>query len=127
MKKTVLLLPLMLIAVAVSSEPIVRVVSAGGLSTVFARDEVRKLVLSADQVDVVNNAGSVLLTVPKTDIVRVEFADGTLDAVETMVVQDEKTVKIIENGQVYILHSGKKYTIMGVEVVKGEELIVNNE
>ena len=116
------ILALLLIAVAVSAEPIVRVVSAGGSSKAFATEEVRKLVLSADQVDVVNNAGSVLLSVPKADITRVEFTDGTpdTDAIEATLVQDEKAVKIIENGNVYILHSGKKYTIMGVEVENNE-------
>ena len=124
MKKTVLLLPLLLLAVAVSAEPIVRIVSAGGSSKAFATEEVRKLVLSADQVDVVNNAGSVLISVPKADIARVEIADGTpgtATAVEATIVQDEKAVKIIENGQVYILRSGKKYTVMGVEVMNNEQ------
>ena len=116
--KRILFLPLLLLAVMASAEPVVRVVSANGSDKAFATDDVRKLVLSADAVDVVSSAGSVLLSVPAAEIARVEFTDGTPTPTATVepVVQDNKTVKIMENGQVYILHSGKKYTIMGIEV-----------
>ena len=102
----------------VSAEPIVRVVSTNGSDKAFATDNVRKLVLTSSSVDVVNNAGAVLMSVPKSDIARVEFTDGAPDTegIESTLVEDEKAVKIIEHGQVYILRSGKKYTIMGVEV-----------
>ena len=116
--KRVLMLPLLLLAVTAGAEPVVRVVSANGSDKAFATDNVRKLVLTTDAVDVVSSAGSVLLSVPAAEITRVEFADGTPTPTATVepVVRDDKTVKIIENGQVYILHNGKKYTIMGVEV-----------
>ncbi|MBQ3673292.1 MAG: hypothetical protein IJQ20_10220 [Paludibacteraceae bacterium] len=116
MKKKILLLPLLLMAVAVSAEPIVRVVSAGGSSKAFATDEVRKLVLSADQVDVVNNAGSVLLTVPKADIARVEFAEGTPDtpgSVEQVPSDPIQCTKLIHNGQLYLLYKGTLYDVQG--------------
>ena len=116
MKKKILLLPLLLMAVAVSAEPIVRVVSAGGSSKAFATDEVRKLVLSADQVDVVNNAGSVLFTVPKADIARVEFAEGTPDtpgSVEQVPSDPIQCTKLIHNGQLYLLYKGTLYDVQG--------------
>ena len=123
-KRKLLILSLLLVAVGICAEPIVRVVSTGGSDKAFATENVRKLVLSADAVDVVNNAGSVLLSVPLAEIVRVEFADGTPDpaaALPTTLVHDSEAVKIIENGQVYILHAGRKYTIMGVEVENNEQ------
>lgn len=118
MKKKILLLPLLLLAVVACAEPIVRVVNANGNTKSFATDDVRKLVLSADQVNVVNQEGSVLLSVPLTEIARVEFADGEpiTENINNTLQSQEKVVKIIENGQVYILNSNKKYTIMGVEV-----------
>ena len=105
-----------------SAEPIVRVVNNNGSDKAFATESVRKLVLSADAVDVVNNAGTVLLSVPFAEIARVEFTDGmpAPNAVPTTLVKDADAVKIVENGQVYILRSGKKYTIMGVEVVNND-------
>lgn len=122
-RRRLLIFSLLLVAVGMSAEPIVRVVSAGGSERAFAADDVRKLVLFAENVDVVNNAGTVLLSVPKADIARVEFADGTPDtptAAEATVMQEKNAVKIIENGKVYILHGGKRYTIMGVEVENNE-------
>ena len=116
MNKKFLLLPLLLIAMTAGAESIVLVASTNGSDSVFAIDQVRKLVLTSASVDIVNNEGSVLLSVPKADIARVEFTDGTPTAVEATIVQDNDAVKIIEHGQVYILRCGKKYTIMGVEV-----------
>ena len=110
-----------MMAITVSAEPVIRVVRADGTNKTFATDEVRKLVLSSESVSLVDNAGEELLNILKNEIARVEFTDGTPDkpdtptAVVTTSSQD-KAVKIMENGQVYILHSGKKYTLMGVEV-----------
>jgi len=81
---------------------------------------VHKLVLTSSSVDVVNNEGAVLLSVPVSQTLRVEFTDGTPTAVEATIIKDDEAVKIIEHGQVYILRSGKKYTIMGVEVESKE-------
>lgn len=117
-KRRLLFFSLLLIAAGMSAEPIVRVVSNNGSDQTFATESVRKLVLSADAVDIVNNEGSVLLSVPFAEIARVEFGEGTPTAVSTALVKDDETVKIVENGQVYILRSGKKYTIMGVEVIE---------
>lgn len=120
MKKILTFFAVALVTVAVYGEPVVRIVSAGSPDKTFATDNVRKLVLSTDAVKVVNNAGSVLLTVPLAEMMRVEFADGTPDTPtgtpEAILTQDGDAVKIIERGQVYILHSGRKYTVMGVQV-----------
>ena len=118
MQRKILLLPLLLLAVLASAEPVVRVVNANGSAKSFATDDVRKLVLSTSAVDVVNQEGSVLLSVPLTEIARVELTDGelTTDALQTTILPKENATKVIENGQVYILNNGKKYTIMGVEV-----------
>lgn len=119
MNRKILILPLLLFAMLSSAEPIVRIVGTNGLDKSFAADQVHKLVLQLDAVDVVNVQGSLLLSVPWADIARVEFADGTPEeqtAVETTIVKDANAVKVIEHGQVYILTNGKKYTIMGVEV-----------
>ena len=124
-KRSILILSLLLVATGMSADPIVRVVSNNGSDRAFATENVRKLVLSAEAVDIVNNEGSVLLSVPFAVIARVEFGDGTPTpptptVVSATLVKDDEAVKIVENGQVYILRSGKKYTIMGVEVVKGQ-------
>ncbi|MBR1877503.1 MAG: hypothetical protein IJ814_00705 [Paludibacteraceae bacterium] len=121
-KRRLLFLSLLLMAVGANAEPIVRVVSNNGSDKAFATESVRKLVLSADAVNVVNSAGSVLLSVPFAEIARVEFADGTPTpstptVVPTAQVREAEAVKVMENGHVYILRSGKKYTIMGVEVM----------
>ena len=130
MNKKLLFLPLLLIAVAVSGEQIVRVISTSGLDKAFATDQVRKLVLTSTAVDVVNIEGSVLLSVPSAEIARVEFTEGEPDpkpdpdpttAVGATIVNDNGVTKIIEGGQVYIINSGRKYTIMGVEVVNSKE------
>jgi len=117
--KKILLLPFMLIVTAVSAEPIVRIVSTIGPDKAFATGNVHKLVLTSTSVDVLNHADSVLLSVPKADIARAEFTEGTPDpvsAVESTLMQNDKAVKIIEHGQVYILRDDRKFTVMGVEV-----------
>jgi hypothetical protein len=115
-KKIFLFMALCLISVlAAQAEPIVRVVG-GAEDKAFASGSVHKLVLTSTSIDVVNNEGAVLLSVPVSQTLRVEFTDGTPTAVEATILKDDEAVKIIEHGQVYILRSGKKYTIMGVEV-----------
>ncbi len=117
MKRKILLLPLLLLTVLASTEPIVRVVNANGSEKTFASDNVRKLVLSTSAVDIVNQEGSVLLSVPLTEIARVEFTESEANtALPTTLKPDGKATKVMENGKVYILNNGKKYTIMGVEV-----------
>ena len=120
MNKKLLFLPFLLVALVVSADPIVRVVSTNAPDEAFTTDQVRKLVLTPTEVEVVNNEGSVLLSVPVSDIARVEFAEGTPTAVEATIQRDDDAVKIIENGQVYILRNGKKYTIIGIEVESKE-------
>ena len=120
MKKHFLFLPFLLVTLVVSAEPIVRIVSTNAPDEAFATDQVRKLILTSTEVEVVNNEGSVLLSVPVSDIARVEFAEGTPTAIEATIQRDDEAVKIIEHGQVYILRSGKKYTIMGIEVENKE-------
>ena len=130
MNKKFLLLPLLLIAMTAGAESIVLVASTNGSDSVFAIDQVRKLVLTSTAVDVVNIEGSVLLSVPSAEIARVEFTEGEPDpkpdpdpttAVGATIVNDNGVTKIIEGGQVYIINSGRKYTIMGVEVVNSKE------
>ena len=115
-KQSILIFLLLLIAAGMSAEPVIRVVSNNGSDREFATANVRKLVLSAEAVNIVDNEGSVLLTVPFAEIARVEFGEGAPTAVSATLVKDDDAVKIIENGQVYILRGGKKYTIMGMEV-----------
>lgn len=119
--KRFICLPLLLLVTTMKAEPVIRVVQSGATDRVFSADIVRKLVLSASEVDVVSNEGASLLSVPITDILRVEFSDGTPDSqteIETTIVENNDAIKTIENGQVLIFHSGKKYTIMGIEVVQ---------
>ena len=119
MKKILLFVPLLLLAVAASAEPIVRVVSTSGPDKAFATDNVRKLVLSADAVDVVNSEGSVLLSVPKSDIARVEFGDGTPDtptAINDVQSDDVQGTKVLRDGQLYILFKGAMYNVQGQKV-----------
>lgn len=119
MKKRILFLSLLLIAIAASGEPIVRIVRANGLNKSFATDNVRKLVLSTNNVDVIDNENSLLLSVSLAEIVRVELTEGTPDSPQTAavtVVPDSETIKIIENSQVYIIRCGRKYTVTGIEV-----------
>lgn len=123
MNRKILFLPLVLLAVMVSAEPVVRIVGTNGSGKSFATDQVHKLVLLSDAVDVVGNQGSVLLSVPLAELVRVEFAEGAPDTptiVEATLVKDANAIKVIEHGQVYILSNGRKYTIMGVEVESKE-------
>ena len=121
-KRRLLILSLLLVAVGMMAEPIVRVVSAGGSDKAFATDDVRKLVLSAESVDVVNNAGTVLLSVPKASIARVEFAEGTPDtptAVEQIANDQVQCTKFIRNGQLYIMYKGTMYNVQG-RIIKNE-------
>lgn len=121
-KRRLPILSLLLVAVGMSAEPIVRVVSAGGSEQAFATEDVRKLVLSAEQVDVVNNAGTVLLSVPRADIARVEFAEGTPDtptAVEQIADDQEQCTKFIRDGKLYILYKGTMYDVQG-RIIKSE-------
>lgn len=115
-KRSILIFFLLLVAVGMSAEPIVRVVSTGGSSKAFATEDVRKLVLSAESVDVVNTAGTVLLSVPKADIARVEFAEGTPDtpgSVEQVPSDPIQCTKLIHNGQLYLLYKGTLYDVQG--------------
>lgn len=116
MNKKYLFLPLLLAVMTVDGEQVVRIVGNENLDRSFATEKVRKLVLTSDSVDVVNNNDSVLLRVHMANIARVEFTEGTPEAVEATIVRDNDAVKIIDHGQVYILRSGRKYTIMGIEV-----------
>lgn len=123
MNRKILFLPLLLLAVMASAEPIVRIVGTNGSSNAFATDQVHKLVLLSDAVDVMDGQGSVLLSVPLAEIARVEFTDATPNqetAIEATLVKDANAIKLIENNQVYILSNGRKYTIMGVEVESRE-------
>ncbi|MCR5050947.1 MAG: hypothetical protein K6A36_07690 [Paludibacteraceae bacterium] len=117
-KKHFLLLPLLLCAMVVSAEPIVRVVSTNGLDRAFATDQVRKLALSAEAVDVVNNAGSVLLSVPKTDIARIEFTEGTPTGIDNLspALPSREGVKVLRDGQLYIMYKGQMYNVQGKKV-----------
>ena len=121
--KRIILLPLLLLAMMVNGEPVVRIVSTNGSGSSFATEKVHKLILSSTAVDVVNIEGSVLLSVPLAEIARVEFTEGKPDtptAMEAIITKDTEPIKIIEHGQVYIIRSGRKYTIMGVEVESKE-------
>ncbi len=121
-KRKLLLFSLLLVAVGMSAEPIVRVVSTGGSDNAFATESVRKLVLSTEGVDVVNNAGIVLLSVPKADIVRVEFTEGTPDtpgAVGQVPSDQVQCTKFIRNGQLYIMYKGTMYDVQG-RIIKSE-------
>ena len=68
---------LLLCALALQAEHVVRVVNTGSTAQEFARDNVHKLVLSANSVDVVSPAGSVLLSVPVDNIARVELTHSS--------------------------------------------------
>ena len=119
MIKKLLILPLLLIAMTVNAEPIIRVVCTDGMETEFAVNEVHKLVLSDDNVEVVSNDGSTLLNVALSDIIRVEFEDDastSIDVIESIPKPIRTSLKVLEHGQVYIISNGKKYTIQGVEV-----------
>ena len=119
-KRRTVLLSLLLMATLMMAEPILRVVRLNGVKDEFATENVRKLVFSATTVDIVNNEDSVLLDVPLSETARVEFTDGIHHSSVPSLISEEKVMKIIEHGQVYILRSGKKYTIMGIEVVNNE-------
>ena len=114
MKKGRLLL-LLLVAVGASAEPIVRVVSANGSDKAFATEDVHKLVLTTDVVDVVNNAGSVLLSVPLAEIACVEFAEGIPTPTDVSQIQSDKVqcTKVLRDGQLYILYQGTMYNAQG--------------
>lgn len=74
---------LLLCALALQAEPVVRVVNTGSTAQEFARDNVHKLVLSANSVDVVSPAGSVLLSVPVDNIARVELTQSLEPVIPT--------------------------------------------
>ena len=123
MKRICCILPLLLLAVMANAEPVVRIVGTKGSDKAFATDQVHKIVLLPDALDVVGNQGSVLLSVPLAELARVEFAEGTPDtptSIDATLVKDANAIKVIEHNQVYILSNGKKYTIMGVEVESKE-------
>lgn len=118
--KHFLILPLLMIAVSMMAEPIVRVVS-NSADKAFATDDVRKLVLTAENVDVVNDAGTVLMTVPVANSVRVELTEGTptptaIDQVQSTDRFTDRAQKILRNGQILILHNGNMYDVRGAEV-----------
>jgi len=121
MIKKLLFLPLLLIAVAVNAEPIVRVVDTGGLGKDFATDNVRKLVLTETTVNVVNIEGSVLLSVPLAEIARVEMTEGevTPAAVDQVQSNNVQCTKVLRDGQLFILHNGTMYNVQGqvIEII----------
>ena len=120
MNKKFFFLPLLLMAVAMYGEPIVRIVSTNAPDKAFATENVRKLVLSADAVDIVNNSGSVLLSVPLADIARVEFTDGIPDTptdVRQEANDNVQCTKIIRDGQLYIMYKGTMYNVQG-QIIK---------
>ena len=122
MSKKIIILPLLLIAVAVSAEPIVRVLKTDGSDKAFAKDEVHKFVFHSDGMDVVNHAGTVLMNVPVADFARVEFTDGTPTPEQPTAVdqvpsdQSPITNKFLRNGMLYILHNGTMYNVQGQTV-----------
>lgn len=123
MNRKILILPLLLLAMLANADPIVRFVSTDGSTQPFAANDVRKIALNPTTVDVLSSQGSVLLSIPLAEFACVEFAESTPEtptAIDATLVPNSETAKIIENGQVYILSSGRKYTIMGVEVESKE-------
>ena len=123
MNRKILILPLVLLAMLANADPLVRFVSTDGSNQAFAANDVRKIALNSTTVDVLSSQGSVLLSIPLAELARVEFAESTPEtptAIDATLVPNSETIKIIENGQVYILSSGRKYTIMGVEVESKE-------
>ena len=74
---------MLLCALALQAEHVVRVVNTGSTAQEFARDNVHKLVLSANSVDVVSPAGSVLLSVPVDNIARVELTQSLEPVIPT--------------------------------------------
>lgn len=124
MKKTMLLLPLLLLAMMVHSESIVRVVVANGSESSFAADNVRKLVLSPSSVDVISSEGILLQSVPLAGILRVEFGEGTplptgIDETPFPSTETPRpATKIIRDGQLFILHNGTLYNMQGYVIGK---------
>lgn len=114
-----LFLPLLLAVLAASGAPVVRIVDAAGADKDFAIDKIHKLVLTSTIVEVVNNEGSVLLSVPASDIVRVELTDSesTPTSFPAVPMDDTQPTKILRNGQIYILYNGAIYTIQG-QIIK---------
>lgn len=114
-----LFLPLLLAVLAASGAPVVRIVDAAGADKDFAIDKIHKLVLTSTVVEVVNNEGSVLLSVPASDIVRVELTDSesTPTSFPAVPMDDTQPTKILRNGQIYILYNGAIYTIQG-QIIK---------
>lgn len=114
-----LFIPLLIAVLAASGAPVVRIVDAAGADKDFAIDKIHKLVLTSTVVEVVNNEGSVLLSVPASDIVRVELTDSesTPTSFPAVPMDDTQPTKIIRNGQIYILYNGAIYTIQG-QIIK---------
>ena len=110
---------LLMVAVGASAEPIVRVVSTNGHDRTFATEDVHKLVLSADAVDVVSGTGSVLLNVPLAEIARVEFVEGAPLPTDVSQVQSDhvQCTKVLRDGQLFILYKGTMYNVQG-QVIK---------
>ena len=114
-----LFIPLLIAVLAASGAPVVRIVDAAGADKDFAIDKIHKLVLTSTIVEVVNNEGSVLLSVPASDIVRVELTDSesTPTSFPAVPMDDTQPTKILRNGQIYILYNGAIYTIQG-QIIK---------
>ena len=114
-----LFIPLLIAVLAASGAPVVRIVDAAGADKDFAIDKIHKLVLTSTVVEVVNNEGSVLLSVPVSDIVRVELTDSesTPTSFPAVPMDDTRPTKILRNGQIYILYNGAIYTIQG-QIIK---------
>ena len=117
MIKRMILLPMLLLAMMAQSESVVRVVVTTESASEFAADKVRKLVLSPTTVDIVDIEGIVLQSVPVAEMLRVEFGEGT-PSVPTGIASVINTpspvaLKVIENGQLFIIRDGKVYNAQG--------------
>lgn len=114
-----LFIPLLMAVLAANGAPVVRIVDAAGADKDIAINKIHKLVLTSTVVEVVNNEGSVLLSVPASDIVRVELTDSesTPTSFPAVPMDDTQPTKILRNGQIYILYNGAIYTIQG-QIIK---------
>ena len=114
-----LFLPLLMAVLATNGAPVVRIVDAAGADKDIAIDKIHKLVLTSTVVEVVNNEGSVLLSVPVSNIVRVELTDSesTPTSFPAVPMDDTQPTKILRNGQIYILYNGTMYSIQG-QIIK---------
>ena len=123
MRKTMILLPLLLLAMTAQSESVVRVVVNNGPASAFAADNVRKLVLLPSSVELINPDGTQLQSVPLANLLRVEFGEGTpyvpTGIEETPFPTNDnpsQATKFIRDGQLFILYNDKMYTITGARV-----------